>query len=124
MKKTEAKYPFVNNEEDLLKQKVVFHIARFWSPEADRKIRIDLYNEIKVGKKDFELRNNKKYWRKKLLGEQQPQKAWFVAGYPKRNLPRLEADITRITEKEVYGKIKVYFANVKEIEQEEVKNTK
>ena len=95
---------------------VIFHLSRFWPPKEPREKQVRLYEEIKSGRKDFEVRDDKKYWRKKLLGEKRPSKAWFVECYPKGNLPRLEADITKISDKELPDKIVVYFTNVKETE--------
>lgn len=44
-----------------------------------------------------------------------PTRAWFVVGYPKDNLPRQEADITRIFRRPVTNKIEVHFENVVEV---------
>lgn len=46
-----------------------------------------------------------------------PCRAWFVVGYPKGNIPRLESDITEVKVHESgahQGKIEVKFENVKE----------
>lgn len=71
---------------------------------------VDLYKEIKAGRKTSEFRDMKQSWIMRLcaranwvVDSEQRQdlteflkvhRAWFVVGYPKRNLPRLEADIT------------------------------
>ena len=75
----------------------------------------NLYKEIISGEKKDEWRNNKEYWRKRLLGDKAPTKAWFVIGYPKDSLPRLEADITDIIIHEEIGQIQVKFTNVVEV---------
>jgi hypothetical protein len=80
---------------------VIFNLKRFWPPDAPRNRQVRLYEEIKTGRKTCEYRDDKKYWRRRLLGERCPSKAWFVEGYPKGNLPRLEADITKIVVNEV-----------------------
>lgn len=94
--------------------RVIFNLKSFWPPDAPRNQQVRLYEEIKAGRKTCEYRDNKPYWRQRLLGKRRPTKAWFVEGYPKGSLPRLETDITRIKVNETSGKIEIYFANVKE----------
>ena len=48
-----------------------------------------------------------------MLIKNQKKSAWFVIGYPKNSLPRLEADI--LFSKEVNGQIKTHFTNVQEV---------
>lgn len=96
-------------------ERIIFHLARFWPPEASKNKQKNLYEEIKCGNKTSEWRKNNKYWRKRLLRDNRPSKAWFVIRYPKGSLPRVEADISDIIVHEESGQIEVKFVNVKEI---------
>jgi hypothetical protein len=92
---------------------------------------VDLYEEIKAGRKTSEFRDATRHWFKRLcvphwIGTEQHQdhtkflkvhRAWFVVGYPKKNLPRLEADITGLFLDAMQLEIK--FTNVTEISQEQ-----
>ena len=112
--------------------RVIFNLKRHW--EIDGMI-VDLYDEIKSGRKTNEWRNATSFWCTRLIerGSTSPyfpwavphdishglkvHKAWFVIGYPKDNLPRLEADITGL----IYhpelksSQLEIKFANVREI---------
>jgi len=70
-------------------KKVVFRLKRVWEGR-------DLWAEILRGRKTVEYRNNTDYWRSRLLEGKSPRIAWFTVGYPKNNVPRLEAVITEI----------------------------
>lgn len=75
---------------------------------------VDLYEEIKAGRKTSEWRDHKVYWDNILI--KKPSKAWFVVGYPKNNLlPRLEADIVKIILHEDSHQFEIQFTNVKEV---------
>jgi len=92
-------------------KKVFFHLSR--------RLRIlgkdfDPYESIRCGRKTVEYRSNSRFWRLHLI-QAKPTKAWFVVGYPKDNLPRLEADITRIVRRHSTNQIEVHFEHVVEI---------
>jgi hypothetical protein len=108
-----------------------------------------LYEQIKNGKKTSEWRDFSKYWTYRLchakrsnhlpaalvfnivVNGTEPQdltpwlkvkRAWFVQGYPKGNLPRLEADITgvvyhpEVKEFPAHSQqLEIKFTNVKEV---------
>jgi len=86
---------------------VTFHLKRFWEYPDGRTV--DLYEEIKAGRKTSEFRDWTDYWVDRLYRRTRDKnnpyipilrpkvkRAWFVVGYPKGNLPRLEADIKNI----------------------------
>jgi hypothetical protein len=92
-----------------------------------------LYEKIRTGTKTSEWRNFSPYWQKMLLycenlkalserpidctKDLRVHKAWFVQGYPKGNLPRLEADIVRLTYYPQGSQFEISFVNVNEIGQ-------
>lgn len=86
--------------------KVVFRLKRIWYGR-------DLWNEIISGKKRIEFRDFTTYWGSRLMKNPAPSRCWFTVGYPKGNLPRLEADITDIYVK--FDQIQIHFTNVIEI---------
>jgi hypothetical protein len=93
---------------------VIFHLAKHFPPLTPIRPYLHcaetLYEKIRKGDKTSEWRVATPYWLKRLvtkadlqIGGTEPQdltellkvhKAWFVEGYPKRNLPRLEAEIS------------------------------
>lgn len=100
---------------------VVFHLKRFWEGH-------DLWEDIKTGKKTSEWRKTSSYWLNRLFRTDNQallntnyilvpkvQKAWFVIGYPKGNLPRLEADIIEVFYRVNTGQFEIQFRNVKEV---------
>lgn len=96
---------------------VLFRLKRFWEGQIGSVYikDLDLYEEIKAGRKTSEWRDVTDRWRKILRSKPRPERAWFVCGYPKGNVPRLEADIRGIIlhlESEQY---EVLIANVEEI---------
>jgi len=96
-------------------KRVIFNLARFWPRKAPRNQQVELYEEIKSGRKTSEWRDNTEHWRKRLLKHPAPSRAWFVVGFPKNSLPRLEADIVDIVVHEESGQIEVKFENVEEV---------
>jgi hypothetical protein len=107
-----------------MKDIVIFHLKRFWEGR-------DLWEEIVKGKKTSEWRDSTEFWHRRLCisGRSHPysfdryqdftdvlkvHKAWFVVGYPKNNLPRLEADITRLIYHPMTSQYQVCITNVKE----------
>lgn len=53
------------------------------------------------------------YWARRLI--QRPRRAWFTVGYPKNNLPRLEADITAIVPHKDSQQYEIQIENVIEV---------
>jgi len=93
---------------------------------------VNLYQEIKDGRKTNEWRDASEYWSRILAGEPrstfdmygygdahkftpEPSEAWFVVGYPKGNLPRLEADITALIFHRNSDQFEIQFDNVREV---------
>ena len=108
-------------------KRIIFNLKRLWTYPDGRTV--DLYEEIKSGRKISEWRDYKPYWEDRLFKRkmidgmehfrQKVNKAWFVVGFPKNNLPRLEADITNIlihVDDEGFAEqIEIKFTNVKEV---------
>lgn len=114
-------------------EKVVFHLKRY-APLTPVRPYLHcaeiLYEQIRSGEKTSEWRNPSKYWLKRLVTKvdlqvnaTSPQnltsflkvhKAWFMEGYPKRNLPRLEADITALIYHPFSQQLEIKIANIKE----------
>jgi len=110
-----------------MNDKVVFHLASAWRMVNGRK----LYDQIKDGTKTSEWRDATPYWFRRLLRSGnliinteetlnlsrslKVHTAWFVQGYPKDNLPRLEAKITEIYLHGEIQQFEVKFTNVKEV---------
>lgn len=110
------------------RQVLLFHLKRFWEGQVGSWYikDLDLYEEIKAGRKTSEWRDNTPYWRKRLISSlltKNPAmdrrfgvvRAWFVCGYPKGNLPRLEATITEVLDVEDSEQLEVKFKNVVEV---------
>ena len=121
-----------------MSDKIIFHLMRLWEIKSETTWKIegkivDLYEEIKSGRKTSEWRGASEYWARILTGEPrsshdyaygdthnltgllEARKAWFVVGYPKNNLPRLEADIVGLIFHRNSDQFEVKIANVKEI---------
>jgi len=112
--------------------KVVFNLKRCWLMDNGKLV--DLYEEIKLGRKTIEYRDCTPFWQNRLLNIKDKitrtmmlryapadftqylkhHKAWFVVGYPKGNLPRLEADITKLILNDA-KQFEVSISNVKEV---------
>jgi hypothetical protein len=125
-----------------MSDKVIFNLKRFW--EIDGKT-VNLYEEIKAGRKTSEWRECSYFWDVRLLTDffkvteyirgripfppkdttidltkfLKKHKAWFVEGYPKNNSPRLEADITKLRYWWYTGdnspQFEIQFNNIKEV---------
>ena len=77
---------------------------------------VDPYESIRSGRKTVEYRPHSGYWRLRLIqANPRPSRAWFVVRYPKDNLPRLEADITKIVRCRPTNQIEIHIKNVVEI---------
>ena len=84
----------------------------------------DHYKAIKYGRKHRIHRKYTPYWTKRLLINEPPpgtniltpktNRIWLTVGFPEGNLPRLEADITRITLLHPL-KYEIQFENVVEV---------
>ena len=97
----------------MLAEKVVFHLSRALKIFGET---VFPYESIKAGRKTVEYRSYSRYWRQILLrANPRPSRAWFVVGYPKDCLPRLEADITKIVRHRPTNQIEIHFKNVVEI---------
>ena len=93
--------------------KVVFHSSRSLVVLGKY---VAPYESIRCGRKTVEYRPNSRFWRLRLIqANPRPTRAWFMVGYPKGNLPRLEADITKIVRCRPTNQIEIHFKNVKEI---------
>lgn len=82
--------------------RIIFHVKRQY------------YESIKRGEKTSEWRDSTAYWLNRLIHPQRKE-AWFVAGYPKNNLPRLEAEIVGMTGHAYNKQIEIKISNVKEV---------
>jgi len=119
---------------------VIFHLKRIWGGK-------DLWEEIKSKRKTSEWRDLTNYWCKRLLRDYEKvflfiptetieeaeakgtsinlteylktTKAWFVIGYPKHCVPRLEADITGLLawpkKNSAQSQFEIKITNVKEL---------
>lgn len=98
-------------------KKIIFNLKRMWPVDG---VMRDLYEMIKSGEKTTEYRDMTKHWADKLRPAIQLEgyRAWFVVGYPKGSLPRLEADITEIDVQD--GQYHIHFENVVEVLQNPV----
>jgi hypothetical protein len=95
---------------------------------------LDLYEDIKAGRKTSEWRDLSNYWCQLLTGMPKEKlestvalvgdnltellkvkKAWFVVGYPKNNLPRLEVDIVDLLLSRDSDQFEIRIANVVEM---------
>ena len=116
--------------------KIIFNLKRHWLNPANYRTGetskiVDLYEEIKAGRKTSEWRNFSSYWQRRLLlcsglkalskkpidctEDLKASKAWFVVGYPKNNLPRLETDIVELIYHPKSEQFEIKFANVQEV---------
>lgn len=121
--------------DDLLKDTIVLHLMKyaFLTPVRPYLHCAEtLYDQIKKGKKTIEYRKMTRYWIKRLCSRV-PWKTdhrrsrdmtstlkvhhvWFVEGYPKNSLPRLEAEIISLRYNPYgLGQLEIHFANVKEV---------
>jgi len=104
--------------------RIIFNLKQFWQI-GDKTV--ELYEEIKSGRKTIEYRDCTHFWTKRLCGKiisvYGPQdlteylkvhRAWFVVGYPKDSLPRLEADIIGLRCNNAM-QLEISFINVKEV---------
>jgi len=119
---------------------VIFHLKRIWEGK-------DLWEEIKSKRKTSEWRDLTNYWSQRLMKDHETvflfiptetieeaeakgtsidltkylkaTKAWFVIGYPKYCVPRLEADITALlawpAKNSAQSQFEIKIANVQEV---------
>lgn len=110
--------------------RVIFPIMRWWPPNAPRSEQVDLYEEIRASRKTSEWREAIEFWTSRLfvpgikLGFNYPasygrylkvKRAWFVVGYPKGLLPRLEVDIVDVVWHPDARQLEIQFENVVEV---------
>lgn len=121
-------------------EKVVFRLKRLLKIKLGKEpkddVEFDVYEAIKVGQKTSEFRDFTAYWEQRLCPSLDFLKlpcpdssnidvditnflkvktAWFTVGYPKNNLPRLEAEITKLILHFESDQFEIQFQNVKEI---------
>lgn len=118
-----------------MSNKVVFRLKRLW---RDNDHVVDLYHQIKSGRKTVEYRDASQYWLKRLCRkvldvQQMPldlasakgaliildfflkvKRVWFLVGFPKNSVPRLEANITHLHLDPRNSQLHIHFANVEE----------
>ena len=75
----------------------------------------NIYDAIKAGLKTSEWRDLTPYWQKRMEKIPPPTKALFTIGFPKGNLPRLEADIKAIIRHEDTEQYEIQVINVVEV---------
>lgn len=94
---------------------ILFHLKRFWEGQVGSTYikSLDLYEEIRTSRKTSEFRDDTPYWRKRLI-DAIGKRAWFVCGYPKGNLPRLEATITEVVRLYDTGQLEIKFKDIQE----------
>jgi len=90
-----------------MSDKVIFRLKRAMGKWTN------IYGSIKNGDKTSEWRDATDYWRKRLVPW--PKTAWFTHGYPKGNVPRLEADIIEVIYHEDTNQYEIKVENVIEI---------
>ncbi len=120
-----------------VERKIIFNLKRNW--EVDGVI-VDLYQQIKDGIKTSEWRYTRREdgrltrYTKLLVTERgrdhilkpgggrinlfeyiRTNRAWFVVGYPKDNLPRLEADIVGLVYHSDTDQLEIKVSNVEEV---------
>jgi len=120
-----------------LKDTVIFHLAKYAPLTPIRPyphcVKI-LYEQIKSGEKRSEWREATPYWLRRLCvkgsivsasdkpvnitGKLKVVRAWFVQGYPKRNLPRLEASIYQLFYHPATQQLEIVFGAVQETTKE------
>ena len=124
-----------------LKDIGIFHLAKYFPPRTmkpcDMAHSETLYEQIRTGKKTSEWRDFCRYWIDRLcdwkaldkkvaimVNDTLPldltnflkvHRAWFVQGYPKSNLQRLEADITGLVYHPSSSQLELTFTNAKEV---------
>ena len=108
---------------------IIFRLKRFWEGEVGGKPikNLDLWEEIKQGRKTSEWRDITEYWTRRLytqplnftIGYTRVKRTfgrvWFTCGYPKHNLPRLEADYVNTIPHLDTRQYEIVFANVTEV---------
>lgn len=130
IKKDGSSYRFCKGGCGWTDKKIIFHLSKRF-PEVHTEGTI--YEDIRDGRKTSEWRDMSHYWVKRLFSgahwdaessDKQDltqflkvHRAWFVEGYPKGNLPRLEADIINVFYHPLSFQLEIQVANVKEIKQ-------
>ncbi len=84
--------------------RIIFRLKNRWiNPDGTCTY---LYRDILEGRKTSEFRDCIPYWENRLYKKKMTvdtlhlapkvDRAWFIVGFPKGNVPRIEADITNI----------------------------
>jgi hypothetical protein len=121
---------------------MMFRLKKYWFIDG---VQCNLWNEIVSGRKTEEFREATPYWWKRLLGHDYnsfwsqatiadaqkrhmnfvlnvfeysfiPKVATFTVGYPRNNLPRIEAEIKYVKYLWATNQLAVGIANVRVIE--------
>lgn len=111
--------------------KAIFRLKRNWVIDGKT---VDLYEEIKAGRKNIEYRDASPYWLRRLCSKAnfvvdaeelldltqylRVHRTWFIVGFAKGNVPRLEATITKLLLDSKAGQLQIHFQNVEETTQE------
>lgn len=124
-----------------MKDIVIFHLAKYFPPRTMKPCDMahpeTLYEQIRSGKKTSEWRDFSIYWLQRLfdwkaldkkvaisVNDSLPltltnflkvHRTWFVEGYPKGSLPRLEADITGLLYHPSSSQLEIKFTHAKEL---------
>lgn len=100
-----------------MKDIVIFHLSKHFPPLTPIRPYLHcaetLYEQIKRGKKTIVVNGTEP---QDLTPFLKVHRAWFVEGYPKGSLPRLEADITGLLYHPSSSQLEIKFTNVKEVE--------
>lgn len=106
---------------------ILFRIARFFDSDLHPELKgVDLWEEIKSGRKTSEWRDASDYWLKRLFSGRplkqggRQLRVWIVCGYPKANIPRLEATVTDIILWFDSEQIETNFKDVEEVTRNQV----
>lgn len=111
-----------------MSDRIIFHLAK---QLPDLELTGTIYEDFRAGRKTSEWRDASPYWLKRLCDLSQQElwgmdtcnltdklkvhRAWFVEGYPKGNLPRLEADVVAVIYHSLSKQLEIQIANVKEV---------
>lgn len=82
-------------------------------PEIIFHLKQPFYKAILDGVKDVEYRDRTPYWMRRVKGLKVPFPVWFVSGYPKDNLPRIESEVHLIYVNPY--QVEFHFRNTREV---------